>query len=141
MRVLLDTNLYVSYLLTPESESPAIRVLEAAVAGEFTLLLPEAVLDELAARVEEKPYLASRISPEELATLAEIVRSVAEIIPRIEEAIPAVTRDPKDDYLLAYAMVGRADYLVTGDRDLLALRQVDGVNVVTARRFLEFLEA
>ncbi len=52
----------------------------------------------------------------------------------------AVTRDPKDDYLLAYALVGKADYLVTGDEDLLELEQVDALKIVTAREFLTVLE-
>jgi hypothetical protein len=51
-----------------------------------------------------------------------------------------VTRDPKDDYLIAYALVGAADYRVTGDRDLLVLGQVDDVKIVTPRAFATLLE-
>ena len=52
---------------------------------------------------------------------ARLVAREAEIAPRIEAPIPAVTRDPEDDYLIAYALVGRADYLVSGDKDLLVM--------------------
>ena len=65
---------------------------------------------------------------------------ISEIIPKITEEIPAVTRDPKDDYLLAYALVGQADYLVTGDNDLLTLDQVENVRIVTAHDFWEIVK-
>ena len=66
----------------------------------------------------------------------EILRAVGEPIPRITQPIPALTRDPKDDYLIAYALVGGADFLVTGDADLLVLKQIDSLKIVTAREFL-----
>ena len=140
MRALLDTNILISYLLTPDRDSPIVEIVQAAVLGRFTLLLPEALLEELAAKVGEKPYLARRIAPEELAELAEILGQVAEVIPRITQPIPAVTRDPKDDYLLAYALVGQADYLVTGDQDLLVLKEVEGIAIVTPRDFWDVVQ-
>lgn len=61
-------------------------------------------------------------------------------MPRIESPIPAVTRDPKDDYLLSYAPVGGADYIVTGDEDLLALHgQIQELEILTPRQFSEML--
>jgi len=137
MRVLLDTNILISYLLHPDSDSPVVQIVEAAVLGHFTLLLPEALLAELAARIATKPYLAQRIKPEQLAQLADILRDVAVTVPRIAQAIPAVTRDPKDDYLLAYALVGHADCLVTGDDDLLALGNRAGIAILSPRAFWE----
>lgn len=50
-----------------------------------------------------------------------------------------MTRDPKDDYLIAYAVIGEADYLVTGDKDLLVLEQIAGVTIVTPARFADLL--
>ncbi len=141
MRALLDANLFVSYLLHPEWDSPSAQIIHAAVKGEFTLLLPEALLDELVQAIGRKPYLNRRIRREEMAVLAEVLKGVAEIIPRITAPIPRVTRDPKDDYLIAYALVGRADYLVTGDKDLLVLEQVDDLRILTPRAFLTLLEA
>ena len=48
----------------------------------------------------------------------------------------AVCRDPDDDYALGCAMAGAADYLVTGDADLLTLGKYKGVSIVEAREFL-----
>lgn len=136
MRVLLDTNILISYLLSPKN-SVIARVVEAGILGSFDLLLPEDLLDELAAKVRTKDYLAERIAPEEVRELVDILSEVCLSIPRITARIPAVTRDPKDDCLLAYALVGQADYLVTGDRDLLVLGQVEDTKIVTARDFAE----
>jgi len=79
--------------------------------------------------------VCERIRPGEMAQLADILQSVAEVIPRITEPIPAVTRDPKDDYFIAYALVGEADYLVTGDKDLLVLEEVGTLRILTPRAF------
>ena len=139
MRVLVDANIFLSFLLFPRRDSPSRQVIQAAILGTFVLLVPEELLEELAARAREKPYLAERIHPEEVDELAQILSTIAEPIPQITEPIPALTRDPKDDYLIAYALVGSADYLVTGDRDLLALRQVGDVKIVTPREFATLL--
>ncbi|MEJ2750687.1 MAG: putative toxin-antitoxin system toxin component, PIN family, partial [Anaerolineae bacterium] len=120
MRVLIDTNVFISYLLNPHRMGTIQAIFTAWSAGKFTLLVPEALLDEILVTVSNKPHLAQRISPDLLKEFLSTVQELGETVPRIESPIPAVTRDPKDDYLLAYALVGKADYLVTGDEDLLA---------------------
>jgi len=139
MRVLLDANIFISYLLNPNRKSPIVQVLKAGVRGEYTLLLPEALLDEFSQRVDSKPYLAKHVGSKDLERLNKILTSIAEIVPEIKSPIPAVTRDPKDDYLLAYALVGEADFLVSGDQDLLVLEQVGTVKIVAPRNFLDVI--
>ena len=139
MRVLLDTNILISFLLIPHKRSPIYQVVTAGLRGEFVILLPGQLLGELAKRAHETKYLADRITPQELKKFGRLVSDNSETIPVIKEEIPAVTRDPKDDYLLAYALVGGADYLVTGDNDLLVLKQVDKVKIVTPREFVAIL--
>ncbi len=103
MRALLDTSILVSYLLTSTKESAVVAVVEAAVEGAFTLLLPPELVEELSRKVGTKRYLAQRIHFEEAAELVGILAGVAEVLPPIPGMIPSVTRDPKDDYLLAHA--------------------------------------
>ncbi|MEZ4638031.1 MAG: hypothetical protein R2856_24235 [Caldilineaceae bacterium] len=90
MRLLLDANIFISYLLQPDEVSSITLIVEACVVGKATLLLPEALLAELAERVIHKPYLNARIQPEELAYLVTLLRQVGETISTIESAIPAV---------------------------------------------------
>lgn len=136
MRVLLDTNSLISYLLNRRAASPITRIVEAAILGEFTLLLPEALLDEFSTSIPSKRYLAKRITPAQMEQFTTILLAHSETIPKITETIPAVTRDPKDDYLLAYAVVGEANFLVTGDEDLLVLQHVQGVDIYNPREFV-----
>lgn len=139
MRALLDTNIYISYLLPSTQGGPIQSIVEAAVEGAFTLLIPAQLVREFSVRVATKKYLARRILPQDAEQLMSILAQVAEIIPDIADMIPAATRDPKDDYLLAHALVSRAGYLVTGDEDLLVLGEVDGVKIVRPADFLRVL--
>ena len=139
MRVLLDTNILISYLLNPRRESAATQIIRLGVLGKFVQLFPEELLEELARKAAQKKYLAERINPQELKDLVGILSRESEIIPKITEEIPAVSRDPKDDYLLAYALVGQADYLVTGDKDLLVLERVGTVTIATPRQFWQLV--
>jgi hypothetical protein len=139
MRVLLDTNILISYLLNSQRQSAINRIVEAAFLGEIVPLFPEEVFRELREKIPQKPYLAQRISPQQTEELVAILTQISESIPRITMEIPAVTRDPKDDYLIAYALVGEADYLVTGDPDLLLLEKVEAVRIVTPRELWEHM--
>ncbi len=140
MRVLLDANLFLSFLLHPARGSAAVGLVRAALAGRFQLLVPEGLLAEIETQGREKPYLAARIAPAALRELLDLVAGEAELIPAISEPLPALTRDPKDDYLVAHAVVACADYLVTGDLDLLAMGAVEGVQIVTPRGFVDLLD-
>ena len=122
MRGLFDTNIYVAHLLSPSTPSPINHILESDFMGTFTLLLPEELLTELREGIPRKDYLSERISPRQVEELIALLEAICELVPTMTLEIPAVTRDPKDDYLIAYALVGRADYMVTGDADLLVRR-------------------
>jgi hypothetical protein len=135
-RVLIDANVLISYLLRPDEAGAVRAILRAFLKERFTLLVPEALLRELVATVRGKRRLAGRITSQDLETFLSSLEEFGEGVREIREPIPAVTREPKDDYLLAYALVGTADYLITGDKDLLALRgQVPGLAIVTPAEF------
>lgn len=137
MRLLLDVNILISYLLAPQADSPVTRVVQAAVLGKFVLLLPAELMQEMRTKLANKSYLSARISHDEAVRFAAILGDIGETIPRIEGPIPAITRDPKDNYLLAYAVAGQADYLITGDADLLVLRKVGTVSICSPRTIVD----
>ena len=137
MRVILDTNLLISYLLSPNSESATNAAIEAALSKRYTLLMPEEVVDELARTVLRKHHLAERITLKSIDRTVKSLQNVAEVIPQITEEIPQLTADPKDDYLIAYAMVGQAVYLVTGDdKHLLPLNKIGELAIVSPKQFI-----
>ena len=141
MRVLIDTNVFISHLLSPQRASAINRIFSALVAGTFTLLVPEDLLVEIEHTVQARPHLVNRIRPEELAEFLHLLRVLSEEIHHIDGPIPAVTRDPKDDYLLAYALVGKADFLVTGDQDLLVLNHlIEEIEILPPAQFSAVIE-
>jgi len=139
MRALLDTNIFVSYLLSSQKDGVVQAIFKAISDNKFVLLLPEALLDEMIQVVSQKPRLTARIGSDHLNRFTKLIQAVSETIPIITEEIPPISRDPKDDYLLAYAVVGEADYLVTGDKDLLVLEKIEGVAIVSPAAFAERL--
>ena len=141
MRVFYDTNVFISFLLLNKREGARIieTLVRAALFRQIILLLPVDLLDELVVVTREKRYLAARITPEQIERLLGLLSAIAELLPRIEEPFPAVVRDAKDNYLLTYAVIGRADYLVTGDADLLVLDEAEGVKIVSPADFVRLL--
>jgi hypothetical protein len=110
------------------------RVYDAWRAGEFVLLVSDAILAELDA-VTSRPEVARklRVTPREArAPLVRIRRRAVVIRP---EVTIRLSRDPTDDKFLECAVAGGADYLVSADDDLLALREVHGIPIVDVPTF------
>lgn len=131
MRVVLDTNILVSALLIQVGRPAAIY--RAWQEGYFSLLTCPAQLDELRATLR-KPAIAERIKPYQAGRLVNQLMGLAETV----DALPHVQRspDPTDDFPLALAEAGNADYLVTGDKSgLLCLARHEGTRIVSARNF------
>jgi len=140
MKVILDANVYVSYLLARRSTGSIIQVVETCMTNpQIELIVPPELLDEIRHTLLTKPYLRTRISSEDRTDLFEALRLVAHIpAPLIE--ILSLSRDPKDDYLLAHGLIEQADYLVTGDDDLLVLQRIDDLKIVSVPSFQSVLQ-
>jgi putative PIN family toxin of toxin-antitoxin system len=124
IRAVLDANVFISYLLAPDRSGVIQRCVESGLSGTFGTVVPEPLLEEISRKVGEKPYLVERIAPTILRSFVAVLLNESEIVPVFDDSIPDVSRDDKDDYLIAYAKVADADYLVTGDKDILALRDL-----------------
>ena len=140
MRAIFDANIFISDLLSTGQEAHISKIINAAFLREFTLLLPEDLLDELARTIRGKERLRKRISDDRATRMIELLSAIVEKIPSLDQLeIPQATRDPKDDYLLAHALLNKIDYLVTRDKDLLVLKQVKDVKIVPPSEFLKVL--
>jgi uncharacterized protein len=90
-------------------------------------------------RVTRYPAIRSRIHPAHAGRLLNAVRSLSVLLEKLPPA--SVSRDPHDDYLLAMAQAGEADYLVTGDKaGVLALRRHGKTEIVAARKMITILK-
>lgn len=136
-RILLDTNVLISFLLSADRPTATVHRLVSAVLNEsFTLLASQELLNELTRKVRTKPYLTNRITSSQLQRLIESLRLLSEWIDLGDIEHPRVVRDRDDDYLIALATVGRADVLVTGDFDLQDLDLPLPFRVMSMNEFL-----
>jgi putative PIN family toxin of toxin-antitoxin system len=136
---LLDTNILISYLLSPHPGTIPVVVVEAGVVRRYQLLWAQEIGTELRNRIVTKPYLAQRIALDQIDDLLALLARVATVLPPLAGDIIPISRDPKDDYLLAHAVAAQADFLVTGDRDLLTLSAHGGVQIVDPATFAQRL--
>lgn len=141
-RALFDTNLFLNYLMSPAPAGTAVDAArDAGAEGQFDLLLPEDVIEELAEAISERPDLSSRIGERDVNALLDRVLAFARRLPQLEETPPSISRDPNDDYLLVLATTYAVDILVTRDHDLLDLGEVQGVKIVDPAAFLALLRS
>lgn len=135
MRVVLDTNILVSALIAPAGNPATIYNLWEQ--GKFALLTCTEHLEEVRATLQ-KSQVADLIKPYKADRLVNQLKKLGEDVGQL----PRVKRspDPGDNYLLALAEVGKADYLVTGDKSgLLVLTRHKSARIITARDFAALL--
>ena len=119
MKVVLDSNVLLSGLMLPESVPG--RIVRAWRAAQFELVLSEPMLDEIG-RVLAYPKIERRLKwdQETISRFLLLLQFKADVID-ISSATVEVPRDPQDVPVLATLVAGGADFLVTGDKDLLTL--------------------
>jgi len=118
-RAVLDVNVLISALLSPDGASAAL--LTRWLRGDFELVVNDALLAELSAALAFAK-LRSRIPPESAAVFVDLLRREATVAATTDAPPPLHSRDPADDYLLALAATAHA-VLVTWDQDLLGLTE------------------
>jgi uncharacterized protein len=137
LRVVLDANFYVSAIIRPEG--PPGRVVERFLRDvAFEIVLSSAIVEETLRALtyaKVRKYVRGTVDPqlwfEDIVLLSELVTG--------EYQIKATSGDPDDDKYLAAALEGRATHVVTGDPDLLALGEYEGIRIVSPRVFLGLL--
>ena len=131
MRVLLDTNVLVSAILFGGVPR---QLLEAVLAGDLDLITSQPLLVELETVLTRKFEFPSSMTASiraELEALGELVEPVK---------IKRVTRTAADDVVLATAVAGGAEVLVTGDKELLGMESYEGIPIQSARDLVDRLE-
>lgn len=120
----------------PSTVAPIIRAWHAQ---QFELVISEHILEEVQ-RTLTKPYFSRYLTPSDQMIAIAAFRRFATIVP-ISAVVQGVATHPEDDLVLATAVSGRVDYLVTRDRQLLRLGVYEGVRIVSTREFLTILQA
>ena len=124
------------------NESSTIhQLVNVCLDASHTLILPPEQIHELQSSVAGYARLSQRIAPEQIAALLLILQEVAEQPDSLQAELLSYGRDPKDDYLVAYGLIYHADYLITGDDDLLVLGTVEQLRIVRLAEMRRILAA
>ena len=133
MRIVLDTNVLVSALIT--QGTPPDQLYRAWLRNEIELVTSAVQIGELA-DVLSRPKLRKYVDPADAAELVSDIHLRAIVIR--DMPIPRRSPDPKDDAILAAAVAGEAKLVVSGDMPgILALREVEGIPIRTPREALK----
>jgi putative PIN family toxin of toxin-antitoxin system len=138
MRAVVDTNILIRALIKPNgSVGPMLTRLAD---GDFTLIYSDVLLDELLEKVA-LPRIRNKydLGAEQIESL------LALFAIRAERVVPtraiAICRDPDDDRVIEAALAGEADVIVTGDEDLLTLKRVEEIEILSSANFLRMLDS
>jgi len=141
IRAVLDTNTIVSGFLG--LRNPANRlgeVLRRGLAGDYVMVLSDPILAEAHGALFGKPYFSRRLTAVERGDFLLSLRTVAKLVTDLD-VIPGVAPHRHDDPILATVAASGADWFVTGDRELLAMREYAGVPFTDPSGFLAVLDA
>ena len=131
-RVVLDTNVLISAALRPEG--PPRAVVDVVRAENGVLLFSDETFDELRSRLQ-LPKFDDYVDREGRAVYLAQLEAVAEWVSIAGAKLGC--RDPDDDKLLETALMGEADCLITGDRDLLEMSSFHDIPILTPGGFLD----
>jgi putative PIN family toxin of toxin-antitoxin system len=128
VKEVFDTNVLIAAFLT---EGICAKLMIRAHRRDFDLILCDGILQEFKRVLKNKFVASAHETSEALVILSE---AALEILGRTDSITP-ICRDSDDDLILACARDAVADYVVTGDEDLLVLKNYEGISIVNPREF------
>lgn len=130
LKVILDTNLWISFLITKNYA----QLDEILFEKKCTLVFSEELLEEFLT-VIKRPKFRRFFSNEDTENLIETIQEFAEFV-EVKNKV-SVCRDEKDNFLLSLLKDSKTDFLITGDKDLLDLENFESTKIVTISDFLK----
>jgi hypothetical protein len=124
IKIIIDTNLFISFLIGKRLGGLKKTLVDSIV----QLIFSEQNIEELEI-VTKRPKFKKYFNESDVANLIDLLYTVGTII-KIKE-VPEISRDPKDNFLLALSDKSKAEYLVTGDTDLLVIGEYKKTKIIT----------
>jgi uncharacterized protein len=128
MKAVFDTNVFIAAFV---ASGICAKLLLRARRGQFQLVGSSYIFKEFE-QVLTKKFSVSR---NEARDALRLIAEATHLIVDPTETVTGICRDPDDDAILACALAGKADYLITGDVDLLALKSFEGIPILSPRNF------
>ena len=132
-KVVLDTNVFLSSLLRSKS---CLRIFEMLAQRSFILILSDPLLTELKTVLTSKEF--GNIADSDIKLLFETIVENCEIV-RPRRSITNC-RDTDDNKFLEAAVESKAGFVVSGDRDLLILKSIEGIPILSPKEFISRFE-
>jgi len=130
IRIILDTNIWISFLITK-----SMKGIDRLIFNDKAVLLfsDESMTEfiDVTSREKLKPYFTK----DDIASLIDLIEEYGEIV-EVQSKVD-ICRDKEDNFLLSLAKDGKADYLITGDKDLLVLENFGKTEMIKLTDFLE----
>lgn len=138
LRVVLDTNIFVSSLLTRTGTSA--QLLDAWRNRQYLLVTSTAIVREIQA-VVNYAHIRDKyaLTDDDVDQFVSLLEEHALMVPGQADVAGTIPEDPKDEIVLACALDGQADFIISRDRHLLDLENYQGIPMLTVRQFLEKL--
>jgi uncharacterized protein len=140
IRAVLDTNVWVSAILTPGT--PPAKILELALTGTMQLIISPGIIREIGRVLQypkvKKALTKHRIISHEVDDIMFKLLKAAIITPG-EVLAGGVSDDPADDMIIACALEGRADFIISGDHHLTDVKNYQGIKIVAPSTFLALI--
>ena len=130
IKVIFDTNIWISYLIGHQLG----EVTELLAEQRVELILSKELRKELIEVTNRKKFQKyfDKDKVQELLKLMEFIGKEYQI-----DEYPKICRDPKDDFLLGLIRISKANFLVTGDQDLLILNPFEGTEIIEPKHLIE----
>jgi putative PIN family toxin of toxin-antitoxin system len=132
MKVVIDTNIWISFLIGKLLSNLDKLIFDKKV----EIITCNQQISELF-DVISKPKLIKYFSTQDIKRLFHFISSTSKFVNLNNEL--KICRDPKDDFLLEMSVIGNADFLITGDKDLLILEKYKKTKILTYKEFDEIL--
>lgn len=131
IRVVPDTNIIISSVFW---RGPPYEIIRKGIVGEYQLVLSPEILAEVVDKLRHK----FQFPDEKIQELVDILMTYCHVVQPSSKF--EVVRDKTDNKIIECAFDGNADYVVTGDPDLLELHEFLGIKIIKAREFLETIK-
>ena len=132
MKIIIDTNVWISFLLGKRLSS----LKEIFAKDEIKIYVSDILLKEISDVANRKKF-HGKINQDSLFLLFELIRQRCISVSPLGDVSENYVRDPNDKFLLQMAHAVKADFLITGDLDLLVLKKFEGTSILTFSEFLQ----
>ena len=131
MKIVADTNIFISSFFgggTPR------KVIERVIDGKDKLFVCKEILQEVASVMARPKF---NVSGEYIIRFINSIEDMADYV-AITGIVTQICRDSEDDKILECALLANADYIITGDADLLILNEFQGIKIITANEYISY---